>query len=429
MDALSLGISMIHQELTLVPDMTVAENIWVGQEERFVNGGFINKKKLYSMTRELLDEYGIELNMRVSSRSLAVAQMQLVEIMRAVSWDSSKIIIMDEPTSALTDKEIELLYDLIRKITARGIAVLFITHKLEEVFKICENVMIMRDGRVIDRRATADISNDEMISKMVGRDLTNLYPKVPSEVGEVVLEVKNLSRRGYYKNVSFQLRRGEILGFSGLVGAGRSEVMESIFGITSFDSGEVHFFGEKVNIKEPSDAIEKKMAMVTEDRLRRGLIHILTLKLNMSLAYLKAITNKLGFVKMKQEEEDCQKMVNSMNVATTGLKQVAGTLSGGNQQKVIISKWLLTQSEIIIMDEPTRGIDVGSKAEIYGIMGELTSQGKAIIMISSELPELLGVTDRMLIMANGEIVGELDREEYDENRIMRYAFGLERKGS
>jgi ABC-type sugar transport system ATPase subunit len=424
-DALVRGVSMIHQELTLVPDMTVSENIWLGQEKRFSKAGFLHVKEREKATRAILEEYNISIKPSETVRLLSVAQMQLVELVRAVSWDS-KVIIMDEPTSALTDKEIGLLYELIKKISAKGIAVTFITHKLNEVFEICENVMIMRDGQLIDRQATAEISSDEMISKMVGRDLANLYPKVPAEIGEVVMEVKGLTRTGYFKDVNFTLRKGEILGFSGLIGAGRSEVMESIFGITRFDSGEVYLYGKKADIRTPGDAIANKMAMVTEDRLRRGLIHILSLKFNMSLAYLGGIT-KWGFVNRKQEDIDCERLINSIDVATTGLKQIAGTLSGGNQQKVIIAKWLLTKSEIIIMDEPTRGIDVGSKAEIYKLMGELASQGKAVIMISSELPELLGVTDRMMIMSNGEIVGELDREEYDENTILQYAFGLRRK--
>lgn len=420
-EALKTGISMIHQELTLVPEMTVSENIWLGQEKKFLKFGYLSIRKRDEATRNLLDELKIEVNPRAKIKTLSVAEMQLVEIARAVSYDS-EIIIMDEPTSSLTNKEIDMLYGIVESLVKKGMSVVFITHKLDEVFRICNDVMVMRDGKYIDRKSVKEITSEEIIAKMVGRDLTNLYPKEKADIKEVVLEVKNLTRKGFFEDISFSVRKGEILGFSGLVKAGRSEVMECLFGIERPDSGEVFLNGKKIEIKSTVDAINKRMAMITEDRLRRGVIHMHSVKYNLSLAYLPRITKK-GFVDRKQEEEDCLRIQKATGIKASNLDQLAGQLSGGNQQKVIIAKWLLTESEVIIFDEPTRGIDVGSKAEIYKLMGELAKQGKTIIMVSSELPEIMAISDRMIIMANGKKMAELDRKEYDENTIMQYAFG------
>ena len=420
-EALASGISMIHQELTLVPEMTVSENIWLGQEKKFQVGGWLSIPKRDSATKELLDELKIDINPRKKVRELAVAEMQLVEIARAVSRES-EVIIMDEPTSSLTNREIDMLYNIIRSLKSKGISVTFITHKLGEVFAICDNVMIMRDGRLIDRKPVNKITSDEMISKMVGRDMSNLYPKEAAEIGEVVLEVKNLSRKGYFEDISFSVRKGEILGFCGLVKAGRSEVMECIFGIEKPDTGEVYMNSKKLQINETGDAIQHKMAMVTEDRLRRGLIHIHSVKKNISLAYLPKIT-KSGFIDLKTEDKDCQRVKEATGIKASSLNMLGGQLSGGNQQKVIIAKWLLTESEVFIFDEPTRGIDVGSKAEIYKLMCNLAKQGKAIIMVSSELPEIMAISDRMIVMAHGKMMAELNHNEYDENKIMHFAFG------
>lgn len=423
-EALNAGISMIHQELALVPEMSVSENIWLGQEKKYLKFGWLNVEERDKATRKLLAELKIDVNPRKKVKTLSVAEMQLIEIARAVSYDS-EVIIMDEPTSSLTNREISMLYDIIRSLTKKGISITFITHKLDEVFAICDNVMIMRDGHLIDRKPVGEISSDEIIHKMVGRDLTTLYPKEIVDIGEVVLEVKNLSRKGYFNDISFNVRKGEILGFSGLVKAGRSEVMECIFGVEKPDSGEVFMHGKKVIINSTEDAIDQKMAMVTEDRLRRGLIFIHSVKINLSLAYLPRITNKGGFIDRKKEEADCQRIKNAIEIKASNLNQLAGQLSGGNQQKVIIGKWLLTDSELLIFDEPTRGIDVGSKAEIYKIMCNLAKEGKAIIMVSSELPEIMAISDRMVIMAHGKKITELNHSEYDENTIMQYAFGYD----
>ena len=421
--ALNAGISMIHQELTLVPEMTVSENIWLGQEKKFQTAGWMSIPKRDNATKTLLNELKIEINPRQKVKELTVADMQLVEIARSVSR-ASEIIIMDEPTSSLTNREIDMLYNIIRSLTKKGISVTFITHKLGEVFAICDNVMIMRDGRLIDRKPVSEITSDEMIAKMVGRDMSNLYPKEAAEMGDAILEVKHLTRRGYFNDISFSVRKGEILGFCGLVKAGRSEVMECLFGIEKADSGEVFINGKKLRINTTGDAIAHKMAMVTEDRLRRGLIHIHSVKKNIALAYLPKIT-KGGFVDAKQEDEDCERVKAATGIKASNLNQLAGQLSGGNQQKVIIAKWLLTESEVFIFDEPTRGIDVGSKAEIYKLMCKLAKEGKAIIMVSSELPEIMAISDRMIIMARGKMMAELNHNEYDENKIMHYAFGYD----
>lgn len=420
-EALNKGISMIHQELKLVPEMSISENIWLGQEKKFLKRGLIEVKKRDEATRKLLSELKIEVNPRAKIKTLSVAEMQLVEIARAVSY-KSEIIIMDEPTSSLTNKEIDMLYSIVESLVETGMSVVFITHKLDEVFRICDDVMVMRDGKYIDRQPVKDLTSEQIIAKMVGRDLTNLYPKQKTEIREVALEVKNLTRKGYFEDISFSVRKGEILGFSGLVKAGRSEVMECIFGIERPDSGQIYLNREEVQVKSTQEAINYGMAMITEDRLRRGLIHMHSVKYNLSLAYLPTIT-KRGFVDRKQEEEDCQLIKEATGIKASSLNQLGGQLSGGNQQKVIIAKWLLTKSDIIIFDEPTRGIDVGSKAEIYKIMGNLASEGKAIIMVSSELPEVMAISDRMIIMAHGKKMAELDRKEYDENTIMQYAFG------
>jgi ABC-type sugar transport system ATPase subunit len=420
-EALHAGIAMIHQELTLVPEMSVSENIWLGQEEKFRKGLILQINDRDKATEKLLKSLGIEVPIRKKVKALSVAEMQLVEIARAVSYDS-EVIIMDEPTSSLTRREIDLLYKIIESLKSKGVSITFITHKLDEVYATCHDVMIMRDGHVIDTKPIGEITRNEMIEKMVGREVTNLYPKEFAEIGDVLLEVKGLTRKGYFEDISFQVRRGEILGFAGLVKAGRSEVMECIFGIEKPTAGEIFMDGNKLKIKSTRDAIDNGMAMITEDRLRRGLIHIHSLRSNLSLAYLPSITRG-GFVRRKVENEDCERVMKQTKIKATGLNQLAGQLSGGNQQKVIIAKWLLTKAELFIFDEPTRGIDVGSKAEIYKLMCALAKEGKAIIMISSELPEVMAMSDRMIIMAAGKEIAELNCTEFDDNKIMRCCFG------
>jgi len=420
-EALRAGIAMIHQELTLVPEMSVSENIWLGQEDKFQKGFLLQPVERDKATEKLFESLGITVPIKKKVKSLSVAEMQLVEIARAVSYDS-EVIIMDEPTSSLTKREIDILYKIIESLKSKGVAITFITHKLDEVYTACDNVLVMRDGHVIDHKSIDNITRNEMIEKMVGREVTNLYPKEDAEIGDVLLEVKGLSRKGYFEDISFTVRRGEILGFAGLVKAGRSEVMECIFGIEKPTAGEIYKNGEKLKITSTRDAINNGMAMITEDRLRRGLIHIHSVRNNLSLAYLPSIT-KMGFVDRKKETEDCEKVKEQTKIKASSLDQLAGQLSGGNQQKVIIAKWLLSQADLFIFDEPTRGIDVGSKAEIYKLMCALAKEGKAIIMVSSELPEVMAMSDRMIVMAAGKQMAELDRKEFDENKIMHYCFG------
>ena len=421
-DALNQGISMIHQELTLVPEMTVAENIWIGRENDFKKLGLLSPAKRRAATVELLDKLGIAINPDTEVSKLSVANMQLVEIARAVSYDSD-IIIMDEPTSALTNQEIEKLYEIVSDLIAKGKSVIYISHKLDEIFTICSKITVLRDGQYISTHETSDITQDELISLMVGRKLENMYPKEDVKIGEVAFEARHITRAHYFDDVSFKVHRGEILGFCGLMGAGRTEIMQGIFGIDKIDSGEMFVDGHKIANKNPGKAIANKIAMVTEDRLRRGAIHRLSVGVNISLAYLNKIS-PYGFIDFVQEDKDCQKMVDSMGIKIANKNQEIGSLSGGNQQKAIIGKWLLTEPEILILDEPTRGIDVGAKSEIYRLIGSLAKAGKAIIVVSSELPELMGICDRILVVRNGKIVAEEVRENLDQEVLMKHAFGI-----
>jgi ABC-type sugar transport system ATPase subunit len=347
--------------------------------------------------------------------------MQLVELARAVSYQSN-IIIMDEPTSALTNVEIEKLYNIIRGLKQKGTAIIFITHKLDELFEICETVTVFRDGRYISSSPTNEVTKDELVKKMVGRELDNYFPKEQVDIGEVVLEVRNLTRNGYFKDINFKLRKGEILGFCGLMGAGRTEIMQAIFSIDKFDRGGVYLHGQKIDNSSIANVIKNKIAMVTEDRLRKGIINILPVRQNIALAYLNQIC-RFGFINRKQEKIDCQRITESIGIRLRTVEQEIGSLSGGNQQKAILGKWLLTEPEVLILDEPTRGIDISSKAEIYKLIGSLAKNGKAILLVSSELPEIMGICDRILVVRHGEIVAEKFRGDFHQESLMQSAFG------
>jgi len=421
-DALRRGISMIHQEISLTPTLSISENVWIGREDRFGNKVFINRKKQEAAARELMLQVGLDIDPRTVVSKLSIAQKQLVEIARAISYDSD-IIIMDEPTSALTDAEVEKLYTVMSDLKSRGKSIIFISHKLEEILHISERVTVLRDGEFINTLEAKKTDKAELISLMVGRSLDNVYPKSTVAPGVPVLEVRNFTRNGVFRDVSFTVRRGEILGFAGLIGAGRTEIVRAVFGVDRHDSGDLFLDGREINNNNTTMSIKNHFSMVTEDRLHSGAIHSLSVKFNMSLAYLNKIT-KYGIVNKNRETSDAQDMVKKLSIKTADLANLLSKLSGGNQQKVIIAKWLLTDPIVLILDEPTRGIDVGAKAEIYKLMGQLVEQGKAIIMVSSELPELMGICDRIIVIREGMIAGEFQRGDFSSEKIMACAFGV-----
>jgi len=418
LDALRSGISMIHQELNLVPHMTVAENIWLGREP--MKYGFVDHAKLNKITQDLLSKLNIRLKAEQMVGDLSIAAQQMVEIAKAVSWNAD-IVIMDEPTSALTEGEVAHLFTIIRDLRTQGKAIIYISHKMDEIFAITDEVSVFRDGTWVASDQTASYTRQSLITQMVGRELTQLFPKFNNDIGEEVLTVRNLTQKDKFHDISFSVRRGEILGVAGLVGAGRSEVMESLFGMTAFDSGEVLIDGVPTKIDSPSVAIEKGLAFLTEDRKKSGLFLVLSVMENMSIVNMPEYSAKAGFVSHVQMAKDCMEQIRRLNIKTPTMDQIINNLSGGNQQKVLIARWLLAQPKILILDEPTRGIDVGAKAEIYRLISELANRGVAIIMVSSELPEILGMSDRVMVMHEGRITGILDKENADQETIMSLA--------
>lgn len=423
-DALNAGISMIHQEISLIPTADVAENIWLGREDQFIEGGlFINAAKRRKATKELLDRIGIKLDPQVKVGTLSIAMMQMVELARAVSCQS-RIIIMDEPTSALTDQEVEILFSVVRDLSRQGVSVIFISHKIEEIFQICETVTILRDGKTIGtRKIDESLTRNELVSMIVGRDLDNAYQKKEVPIGDVVLEVQNLCRENVFEDVSFTIRAGEIVGFSGLLGAGRSEIARAIFGIDKLSSGRILVNGKEVHNKNPRQAIHNGFGMVTEDRLRMGCIHKLSVKHNATLANLFRF-GRGAFVDRNQEQKKFLEIANKMSIKYADENDTINSLSGGNQQKVVLARWLMTNPKILILDEPTRGIDVGSKSEIYKLTNELAGMGLAIMFISSEMPEILSLCDRTFVVRNGRLTYECPRSEMTQEILGKHAFGL-----
>ena len=418
--ALKLGISMIHQELSPVPYMSVSENIFLGREPTRM--GFVDKKAMVTQTRALFKRLEIDIDPTVKMRDLSIANTQIIEIAKAISYDSS-LIIMDEPTSAITDREVAHLFRMIRSLKEKGVAIIYITHKMDEVFKISDEITVFRDGKHIATVPAATTTRNNLISMMVGRELTSIFPKQDAPIGEVVLSVRNLTRKGIVRDVSFDLRRGEILGLAGLMGAGRTEVIEGIFGIRKIDSGEISVKGKRVEIRSPSDAIAHGMALLTEDRKITGIMGVLPVRDNMMVASLDAFSSSTGFLRKRQIQETCVQERSRLDIKTPSMDQLVKLLSGGNQQKVLVSRWLLTTPDILILDEPTRGIDVGAKAEIHRLMSRLANEGKAILMISSELPEVLGMSDRVLVMHEGRLAGIFDRKDATQESIMQAATG------
>ncbi len=419
LDALENGIAMIHQELNLMAYMTVAENIWIRREPKN-RLGFIDHGEMYRRTQTLLERLGIDLDPEMRVGELSVASRQMVEIAKAVSYDSD-VLIMDEPTSALTEREVEHLFRIIRDLRDRGIGIVYITHKMNELFEIADEFSVFRDGKYIGTHASTDVTRDDIIRMMVGREITQMFPKEEVPIGDVVLSVKNLTLNGVFHDVSFDVRAGEILGVAGLVGSGRSNVAETVFGVTPASSGTVEINGKPVSIASPTEAIRHRMAFLTEDRKDTGCLLILNILENMQIAVLQDKYVANGFVQEKTLSEACDDMCRKLRVKTPNLYERIENLSGGNQQKVLIGRWMLTQPRILILDEPTRGIDVGAKAEIHKLVGEMARNGVAVIMISSEMPEVLGMSDRIMVMHEGRVTGFLDRSEATQVKVMDLA--------
>lgn len=424
-DALDAGISMIHQEISLTPTLDVAENIWMGREDRFMMGGiFINKKARYEATKELLANLGIDIDPRRKVGLLSVAMMQLVELARAVSYDA-KIIIMDEPTSALTDEEVKLLYAIVRQLTKKNVTIIFISHKIDEIFAICDSVSVLRDGNMVGTQPLDEnVTTDNLIAMIVGRELVNTFEKREVPLGDVVFEARNFSSEYVFRDVNLKIRAGEIVGFSGLMGAGRSEIARAIFGIDKYTGGQLFMDGKEVYIKSPKHAIKEGMGMVTEDRLRMGAIHVFSVKFNATIANIFRYV-KFNWVFRKKENADFEKVSKQLSIKYARATNRISTLSGGNQQKVIVARWLLTQPKFLILDEPTRGIDVGAKAEIYRLINDLAEEGMAILFISSEIPEILSMCDRAFVVRNGRLVAEVPRAELSSEILAEHAFGIE----
>ncbi len=424
-DAMSKGIAMVHQELQPVLARSVGENLFLG---RFPTKNYgplkvIDHKKMYEDTKMWLDEVGMDFDPKAQLGSLSIGQMQSVEIAKAVSHQA-KVVIFDEPTSSLSDKEVDALFRIMNDLRSKGVAMIYISHKMDEIKRIADDITVMRDGGYVGTWPAAEMTTEQIIAKMVGRELTNVYPDKDNEIGEVVLEVKDLCsiHPKSFQHVSFKLRKGEILGFGGLVGAQRTELMEGIFGIRGVASGEVYMHGKKVNIKHPIDAMNAGIGLITEDRRGNGIFGCLSIKDNVGVSvynkYLKA-----GFVlDHKKINTVVDDSIKKLRIKTPSMKEHIANLSGGNQQKVIVSRWLANDPDVLIMDEPTRGIDVGAKHEIYEIMNDLAKQGKAIIMISSEMAELLGMSDRVCVMCNGRLTGEItEKEEMSQANVMQFA--------
>jgi rhamnose transport system ATP-binding protein len=412
------GIAAIYQELSLFPDLDVAENIFVGRQP-VTRSGRVDWHKLYAEAEKLLKSLGVHLDLKQKTRNLSIAQQQMVEIARAFSINA-RILIMDEPTSSLTLNEVADLFRLVRRLRAEGTAIIFISHRLEELFELADRVTVLRDGSYVDTRLMKDVTRDDLIRMMVGRTITNLFPKQNVEAGEVVLKVEDLTRAGAFTNVSFELRRGEILGLAGLVGAGRTNVARAIFGVEPPTGGRIQVEGRAVSITSPQQAIELGLAYVPEDRQLHGLIPAMYITSNISLPMLQKYSRH-GWLQDKTERKAAHDAACQMEVRANNIWQQARELSGGNQQKVVLAKWLSTKPRILILDEPTRGIDVGTKAAVHALMSKLAAEGLAILMISSELPEILGMSDRVLVMREGFVTGHFTRAEATQEKIIAAA--------
>ena len=419
-EALENGVSMVHQELNLVLQRTVMDNMWLGRYPR--KGFFVDQDKMYRDTKAIFDELDIDIDPRDKVINLSVSQMQMIEIAKAFSYNA-KIVIMDEPTSSLTEKEVNHLFTIIRKLKDRGCGIIYISHKMEEIFQLCDEITILRDGQWIATQSLEGLDMDKIISMMVGRSLNQRFPDKANVPGETILEVRNLTslRQPSIRDISFDLRKGEILGIAGLVGAKRTDIVETLFGIREKSGGTIRLHGKAINNHSANEAINHGFALVTEERRSTGIYAYLDIGFNSLISNIKKYKNSIGLLDNSRMKSDTQWVIDSMRVKTPGHHTSIGSLSGGNQQKVIIGRWLLTQPEILMLDEPTRGIDVGAKFEIYQLISELAKKDKGIVIISSEMPELLGITDRILVMSNGLVAGIVETKTTTQNEILRLA--------
>lgn len=414
-----LGVAMVYQEFALAPDLSVAENLYLGREPgRF---GFVNRGKETDESESLLRRVGLDVRPGSLVSGLTVAEMQRVEIAKALAIDA-KVVIMDEPTATLAEKEIEDLFGVINALTDDGIAILYISHRLDEIFRIADRVTVMRDGRIVDTLPVSELDEDKLVRLMVGREISNLYPKPEVEIGDVLLRVTGVSRGEKLRDCNFEVRAGEVLGFAGLVGAGRTELARAVFGADRVDGGSVELEGRTLKIKKPQDAIEAGIGYLTEDRKGEGLALQLGVDQNITLANLPMTR---GLISLKDEGEIARRRRDQLNIRTPSIRRRVQVLSGGNQQKVVVARWLETEAKILFFDEPARGIDVGAKAEMFGLIGNLAEEGRGIVVISSYLPELLNMCDRILVMREGEVAGVIGREEFSEERVIALATGTE----
>lgn len=416
-DANQQGIAIIHQEIVLVPFMTIAENIFLGRE--IITNGLVDRTQMEEEAQQLLDYFNLPLSAWDTVNDLSIAHRQMVEIIKAIS-QNSKILVMDEPTSSISDNEVEFLFSTMKRLTKEGVGIIYISHKMSELEDICDRVTVMRDGKSIDTKVVADSSREELINLMVGRTLTNYYIRTYNEPGDVYLEVKNLGNEALSNDVNFEVRSGEIVGFSGLIGAGRSEIMETVFGLRKRTSGEIYIKGQLVTINNPEEAMKNGIAFVPQERRKDGLYLQQSVRFNLTIEVLGEFLKGIR-LNREVEENIAKKYVDIMETKTPSLEQVVEKLSGGNQQKVLIGRWLATNPEILILDEPTRGIDIGAKAEIYSIINDLAAEGMAIILISSELPEIINMCDRTYIMKDGSIMDCLLAQEQTQENIMALA--------
>lgn len=414
------GVSFIHQEMNTWPQMTVLENLFIGKEMKN-KIGFIRSKEMKTLALKTFKELGITMDLDADVQTLSVGQQQMIEIAKALMTDC-QVLIMDEPTAALTDREIRMLFKIIQHLKTKEVAIIYISHRMEEIFEISDRITVMRDGMTVDTTLTKETNVDDVVRKMVGREISDYYPKKNAEIGETVFEVKNLSGTSGFENISFSVKSGEIVGFSGLMGAGRTEIMRGIFGIDSISQGEIFLEGKKVQLKNPSTAIKAGVGFLTENRKEEGLVLDFSIKDNISLPSIDEFRVR-GLIDTKTEDEFVQLLMKRLTVKAQNEDISAGSLSGGNQQKVVLAKWIGIGPKVLILDEPTRGVDVGAKREIYQLMNELAERGVAIVMVSSDLPEVLGVSDRILVVHEGKIAGELNRTEATQEKIMNLATG------